>query len=111
MFGTSEEHIGEYASYDPLTDSYVGTTVRWTAKFRQSGPGVAESVRTAIRSPSGDWSEELPHPLLQIGRGAEDGIILCTGDKVPGEYVVRIRYRALPNTRKVREWKGKILLD
>lgn len=83
---------------------YPGDTY-WMVGLRQCGPGSAESVRTQVRTPDGHWWSEQRVPDVEVGRGAELDLFLCSGKKIVGEYSVKVSYRQLPNTRRVRVWE------
>ncbi|MEX8034250.1 hypothetical protein AB6V29_14540 [Microbacterium sp. 20-116] len=106
-----KELVGNPDYWDSYAQVFRAHYVKWTANVRQDGPGTAESVLLSRRDPSGGWSEERELQALSVGRGGKFGIILCEDAKVPGEYVIRIRYRCLPNTRKLRTWEHTLTLD
>lgn len=91
-------------------DIYPGDRY-WMVTIRQNGPGSAESVFTQLRLPDGSWMPERRLPGLEVGRGAEVAVLLSIAPKVPGEYKIRVKYRRLPDTRKVRTWESTARLN
>ncbi|CAH0158647.1 hypothetical protein SRABI98_00966 [Microbacterium sp. Bi98] len=96
---------------DQFGDAVFHYVDAWSADFRQNGPGVAESVRSRVQLPDGKWTSEGSAPMYATERGAEMAVLLCAGKKVPGKYRVRLSYRQLPNTRKVRHWEAIVTLE
>lgn len=88
----------------------AGSMLQWHAVFRQLGPGDAESVKTQVRTPHGTWSAVLDEQFAVVGRGGWIKVILCNETKVTGQYIVRLTYRHLPNTRKPRTWECRVTL-
>lgn len=86
------------------------TETVWVASLRQKGPGSAEYIQTQVRSPTGEWTDVQPFPMLEVGRHGEASVILCKSQMVPGTYRVRVLYRALPNTRRQRKWECSAVL-
>lgn len=100
-------HLPEHIGYDGTNYSPIVTA--WSAHLRQNGPGNAESVVAEVRTPSGEWMPEVEVGQF-MGRAGQALVILCTHEKVPGEYRLRVTYRRLPNTRKVRTWETSVAI-
>lgn len=99
------EDDNDSESYNVETGEYEITRRSSVAVMRQSGPGFAESVRTSVRFPDGQWSRTSAADSPAVNRGAEIGVVLGPDPLAPGEYKVRIQYRSLPNTRRdKRPW-------
>lgn len=107
----SKEPDGLPAYTDQFGDAVFHFVDAWSAHFRQNGPGVAESVRSRVQLPDGTWTPEGSAPVYATERGAEMAVLLCTREKVSGEYRVKLSFRQLPNTRKVRHWEAVVTLE
>ncbi len=75
------------------------------AVFRQTGPGVAESVKKLDVRLNRDVPVSMQNTTVKRGETIR---VLLTTELEPGDYPVRIRYRCLPNTRKVREFRTTV---
>lgn len=113
LVGVEEsEHSGNSPLYVRETDGGIFPGDRyWSVRIRQSGPGTAESVVTQVRRPNGNWWVEQREDEIEVRRGSEIERYLCDGLKESGEYLIRVRYRRLPNTRKLRTWQCSFTLD
>ncbi|WP_301114099.1 hypothetical protein [Microbacterium sp.] len=107
-----EEHEGNTPMYVPELDDglYPGDSW-WRARIQQIGPGDALAVEVTVHTPQGyEWSSSTDKPVTVRTGGVIDRF-LCGGDKERGEYRIVVQYRSLPNSKKRREWKHRVILD
>ncbi|MCM3503027.1 hypothetical protein M3667_14235 [Microbacterium sp. P26] len=105
--------VRDRSTYDNETGRpFWGKKKKWVVDVRQHGAGVAESITTQVRPPDGSWTVEhaIADPMT-VGRMGLVRVLLCDGEKLPGVYRVRVRYRYLPKTHKVRTWTGTVRIS